>query len=102
VTFTLFDWLMAFVSFSILIVGPLWAIDRRTRRLETMISDIVRHLGVSGASIQEPSDEVKALAKDPEKFILAIKAYRAQTGLGLREAKEVVERLAREFKTSNV
>ena len=100
--FTFVDGFWTFVTFSVLVVGPLWAIDRRTRRLEAMISQIMNHLGISGASVQEPSDEVKALAKDPKKFIDAIKAYREQTGLGLREAKEVVERLAHETKVSNV
>lgn len=84
------------------IVGWLWAIDRRTRRLELMVSDIVNHLGLSGASMEEPSDEVKALAADPSKFLDAIKAYRTQTGLGLREAKDVIERLSRKAKVSGV
>jgi ribosomal protein L7/L12 len=102
VTFTLVDGFLALAFCSILIIGPLWAIDRRTRRLELMVSDIANRLGISGASMQEPSDEVKALAKDPRKFIAAIKAYRAQTGSGLREAKEVVERLSHESKVSGV
>jgi ribosomal protein L7/L12 len=102
VTFTLVDGFWALAFCSILIIGPLWTIDRRTRRLELMVSDIANHLGLSGASMQEPSDEVKALAKDPRKFIAAIKAYRAQTGSGLREAKEVVERLSHESKVSGV
>jgi ribosomal protein L7/L12 len=102
VTFTLVDGFWALAFFSILVVGPLWTIDRRTRRLELMVSDIVNRLGVSGASMQEPSDEVKALAADPRKFVDAIKAYRAQTGLGLREAKEVVERLSHEARVSGV
>jgi ribosomal protein L7/L12 len=102
VTFTLVDGFWALAFCSILIIGPLWTIDRRTRRLELMVSDIANHLGLSADSMQEPSDEVKALAKDPRKFIAAIKAYRAQTGSGLREAKEVVERLSHEAKVSGV
>jgi hypothetical protein len=96
VTFTLIDGFWQLLFLFILVIGPLWTIERRTRRLELMVSDIANRLGVSGASMQEPSDEVKALAKDPRKFIAAIKAYRAQTGLGLREAKEIVERLSHE------
>jgi hypothetical protein len=84
------------------IVGWLWAIDRRTRRSELMVSDIVNYLGLSGASMEEASDEVKALAADPSKFLDAIKAYRTQTGLGLREAKDVIERLSRKAKLSGV
>ena len=95
-TFTLVDGFWPLFFLFVLVVGPLWTIERRTRRLELMVSDIANRLGLSGVTMQEPSDEVKALAKDPRTYIAAIKAYRAQTGLGLREAKEIVERLSHE------
>jgi hypothetical protein len=38
-----------------------------------------------------PSDRVKEIARDPARKIEAIKAYRAETGAGLAEAKEMVE-----------
>ena len=60
-----------------------------------MLSDALNTLGIQGASIPEPSNEVKVLAAEPTKLIAAIKAYREQTGLGLYEAKVVVERLAK-------
>jgi ribosomal protein L7/L12 len=39
------------------------------------------------------TDEVRMLARTPGAKIAAIRAYREQTGAGLREAKEAVERL---------
>ncbi len=39
----------------------------------------------------ELSESVKLLATDPRQKILAIKAYREETGVGLAEAKEAVE-----------
>jgi hypothetical protein len=83
-------WIVMWIS----LASALWAIDRRTRRIEFMLSDALNKLGIKGVAIPEPSDEVKALAADPRKFIAAIKAYREQTGLGLHDAKEVVERFA--------
>ena len=88
------DILAIVVSLFVLVVAPLWAIDRRTKRLERMLSAVQSRLGIDGSLIPEPSDEVRALAADPNKKVAAIKAYREQTGLGLREAKEVVERLS--------
>jgi Ribosomal protein L7/L12 C-terminal domain len=38
-----------------------------------------------------PSDRVREIARDPSRKIEAIKVYREETGLGLAEAKEVVE-----------
>ncbi len=40
------------------------------------------------------TDEVAALARTPGGKIAAIKAYRKQTGAGLKEAKDAVERFA--------
>src|ERR1700730_15253198 len=38
------------------------------------------------------SERVKDLARNPNAKIAAIKAYREETGLGLKEAKDAVER----------
>ena len=40
------------------------------------------------------TDEVQVLARTPGAKVAAIKAYRAQTGAGLLEAKQAVERMA--------
>jgi ribosomal protein L7/L12 len=77
----------------VLVLNLLWAIDRRSRRNERNLVALMAHLGVSGSEPPEPSDAVKALAADPSRKIAAIEAYRIETGLGLLEAKEAIERL---------
>jgi ribosomal protein L7/L12 len=42
-------------------------------------------------SLPALSQQVKDIARDPNRKIAAIKAYREETGLGLREAKDAVE-----------
>ena len=63
------------------------------------LSRIDRQLGLlmkqAGTDPFEASDLVKELARDPTRKIHAIKALREETGLGLAEAKTVVEDLAR-------
>jgi ribosomal protein L7/L12 len=76
------------------VLGQLWALDRRSRRTERNLVALMQHLGIPGSEPPAPSDTVKALASDPRGKIAAIKAYRAESGLGLVEAKEAVERLA--------
>jgi ribosomal L7/L12-like protein len=64
------------------------------RRLEGKLNLILKHLGLEykdAAILVEPSAEVKALADDPSQKIQAIKLYREQTGLGLKESKEAIE-----------
>jgi ribosomal protein L7/L12 len=51
------------------------------------------HLGVSGSEPPEPSASVRALITDGSTNVAAIKAYRAETGLGLVEAKEAIDRI---------
>jgi ribosomal protein L7/L12 len=41
------------------------------------------------------TDDVKILARTPGSKVAAIKAYRQQTGAGLKEAKDAVERMER-------
>jgi ribosomal protein L7/L12 len=78
----------------ILALNLLWAIDRRSRRTERNIMRLMAHLGASGTEPPLPSDTVKAFAAESGGKNAAIKAYREQTGLGLLEAKEVVEKLS--------
>lgn len=42
----------------------------------------------------EPSDRIRELASHRRTYVAAIRAYREQTGLGLKEAKAVVDLLA--------
>jgi ribosomal protein L7/L12 len=81
------------LALTILVLNLLWAIDRRSRRTERNLMALMSHFGVGGSEPPQPSDAVKALANDPHGKIAAIKAYRTETGLGLVEAKEVIEKL---------
>jgi ribosomal protein L7/L12 len=47
---------------------------------------------VSAGGTPEPSEEVRALLRQPGKEIHAIKRYREQTGLSLGEAKDALAR----------
>ncbi len=64
----------------------------RLRRIEAKLDLIIGHLGivVPDAMADGLSTEVRALADRGEK-IPAIAAYRKQTGVSLKEAKDVVE-----------
>jgi hypothetical protein len=68
--------------------------SRQLQRIEGKLNLIIKHLGLEytdSAILLPLSDEVKALANDPRQKIQAIKAYREQTGVGLKEAKDAVE-----------
>ena len=85
---------LGLATLMILALTVLWTIDRRGRRTHRTLVALMAHLGADGGEPREPSDAVKALAADPRGKIAAIKAYRAEAGLGLVEAKEAIERLA--------
>jgi ribosomal protein L7/L12 len=59
------------------------------------LDKLLGHQGFNLGVAEEPSTEVKELAIAAGKEIEAIKAYREQTGLGLKEARAVVQRLRR-------
>lgn len=71
----------------------LGSLGRRVRSLEQQMSVLQRHLGLISPPLYSPSDRVKQLAADPKRKLEAIKAYREESGLGLREAKRIVEEL---------
>ncbi|WP_410673515.1 ribosomal protein L7/L12 [Amycolatopsis sp. cmx-4-68] len=65
-------------------------LTRRLERMERKLDAIVAQLGVT---VEEPGlAEVTALLREGKK-IQAIKAYRENTGAGLKEARDAVERL---------
>jgi ribosomal protein L7/L12 len=82
-------------------LAQLARIQTRLRDSEAKLDALLKHLGIKLGQFAEPSDQVKALARDPKMQIQAIKAYREQTGLGLKEAKEVVDQLARAATTES-
>jgi len=66
---------------------------RRVQELERKINLVLSHFGIDPNAEVPPSSHVITLASDPRHRIAAIKAYREQTGAGLREAKAVIDKL---------
>jgi ribosomal protein L7/L12 len=69
-------------------------INKRLKRMETKLTAILNHLGVEQDILPEPSEKVKDLAKVPNSKIEAVRVYRRQTGIGLKKAVVVVEKLS--------
>jgi large subunit ribosomal protein L7/L12 len=73
------------------------ALRARVRRLEATVAALAERAGLGPDEVEQavtaavPS-EARAL-KQQGRTIEAIKVVRAQTGAGLREAKEIVDRL---------
>ena len=67
---------------------------RQTNQLERMLLAIAKKLDVPLPYIPDPpSQRVQDLAQDRKKKVEAIKAYREETGAGLKEALEVIDQL---------
>ncbi|MFF3490331.1 ribosomal protein L7/L12 [Streptomyces sp. NPDC002795] len=66
--------------------------DRRAARVERKLDLVVEHLGIETDSLGLGLDGVRALVRDGKK-IEAIKTYREMTGVGLKEAKDAVDRI---------
>jgi ribosomal protein L7/L12 len=86
---------MLFLILGVFAVMQLAAIARSLRDTAAMMRRLLAHQGVDWETVVEPSDKVKELAVDRKNYVAAIKAYREQSGLGLKEAKAVVDGLAR-------
>jgi hypothetical protein len=86
-------WLV--VALFLVVLGSSWTSSasnngRRLGRLERKVDLILRHLGLDPNQGLNP--EIVELMKAGQK-IQAIKLYREQTGVGLKEAKDYVESL---------
>jgi hypothetical protein len=94
------DWSAVIVSVASYLVidrivpRPSSASDARLARLEKRITEIEAHLGIERDT---GNDQGVAFILEVKK-INAIKLYREQTGIGLREAKEAVEQMERDLK----
>ena len=67
---------------------------RRIQEVERKLNLVLANLGMDPSVRVAASSHVMSLAADPRKRIDAIKAYREQTGAGLKEAMEVVDKIA--------
>ncbi len=87
----------------LLIVNAIALLSNRTRQIpdvERKLNLVLAHLGIDPTAQVAPSDRVTSLAADPRQRIEAIKAYRMQTGAGLKEAAAVIDRIAASAKGS--
>ena len=73
-----------------------WLADhvRRLRDVERKLNLILAHLEIDPKSSVRPSRYVSSLAADPQQRMAAIKAYRSETGAGLKEAASMIEKIA--------
>jgi ribosomal protein L7/L12 len=67
---------------------------RRIEEVERKLNLVLTHLGIDPTAQVAASSHVMSLAADPRKRIEAIKAYREQTGAGLKEAVAVIDKIA--------
>ena len=67
--------------------------ERRLRDLEVRFEKLLLHVDFVADPNPPITDDVRVLARTPGAKVAAIKAYRQQTGAGLKEAKEAVEKL---------
>jgi ribosomal protein L7/L12 len=90
--------LLGVVVFALFTVGQrLDAILRQLLLLQRKADLALTHLGIQPPPEHSPlSERVRELAADPAKKIHAIKLYREETGAGLAEAKDAVEKWMRE------
>ena len=75
-------------------VGRLSPLESKLSRLEAKVDVLLKHAGIAYDPYENLSDEVIRAVQQGEK-IQAIKHYRAETGVGLREAKEFIEEVQR-------
>lgn len=65
--------------------------ERRLARMEGQLGLLLKAQGYDPTQLPEPSAKVLDLASAGQ-HLAAIKAYREQTGAGLKESKDVIER----------
>ena len=68
---------------------------RRIQELERKLNLVLTHLGIDSNATVAPSSHVMRLAANPRQRIEAIKAYREQTGAGLKVAAAVIDEIAK-------
>jgi len=75
-------------------VGRLAPLESKLSRLEGKVDVLLKHAGITYDPYKNLSDEVIRAVQQGEK-VQAIKHYRAETGVGLKEAKEFIEEVQR-------
>ena len=85
-------WLLL-IAFAFITSYQLACIVRSTQVTAAMMKRLLAQHGIDWEAAAEPSAKVRELASLPAMRVEAIKAYREQTGLDLKAAKAVVDRL---------
>ena len=76
------------------IIATFFSNTRRLQDLEQKLNLVLAYLGIDPTAIVPPSSHVIALASDPQQRIAAIRAYRIQTGAGLKDAVAMINKIA--------
>jgi uncharacterized protein (DUF3084 family) len=83
--------------FSVAFLLLIWhRLERTTAQIVTLheqIDELRRELGFLSQLSATPSEQVKALAGDPTKTVEAIRTYRKESGVNLKDAAAVVNDL---------
>ena len=82
--------LLVAIILLVIVLGQLGSLRSHVARMEFRLNALLENLGIEPSKDVDP--EVRRLAESGEK-IAAIKRYREITGVGLKEAKDAVERL---------
>jgi ribosomal protein L7/L12 len=80
------------------VIAAFFSHVRRLQDVERKLDLVLAHFGIDPTAVVPPSSHVVSLAKDPRQRIAAIRAYRQQTGAGLKAAAAVIEKIAAEAK----
>lgn len=86
------EYILAFLMIANLIT-TFFGNARRLQDVERKLNLLLSHLDINPTSRVAPSPHVISLAADPKKRLIAIKAYRLQTGADLKEAAAVIDQL---------
>jgi ribosomal protein L7/L12 len=81
------------VAAAVAVFAALMGLQRRLQTLEHRFSALLRQLNLAPPLLYAPSEKVKQLAADPRRKIEAIRVFREETGISLKEAKTIIEEL---------
>ncbi|MFC0167533.1 hypothetical protein ACFFKC_05515 [Pseudoduganella danionis] len=79
------------IAFAFILSHRLQEMNKRCRKLEQQLDVLLQHFGLTAPAFPLPSPEVAALITQRDRRIDALRLYRQQTGLGLKEAVEAID-----------
>ena len=88
---------MTWIIMGCVILGIVFSIvsqlQRDIARINASLYRIEKHIGVKNPEVENIDEELRELISQGKK-VRAVKRYRIATGLGLKEAKEYIDRLS--------